>query len=184
MFLRLQVFSYRLFIDFTFQFEKPTVTHFAYIHSGNLYASPVSSSMTGFEKVVQVGTINTTVEPGGCVHVLVKRTHGYAMISKFNPLNESISFQFSSDSWYAYAVTPDVNDIMTFFVNVGPFNVPALKLFDDYIAAGHMSGPLSRYQNMVDALSVTWSPGLSQGLQFSTEYNLELYDTMFKFNFK
>lgn len=149
-----------------------------------MYASPVSSSMTGFEKVIQVGTINTTVEPGGCVHILVKRSNGYAMISKFNPINEPISFQFSSDSWYAYAVNPDVNDIMTFFVNVGPFNVPALKMFDDYIAAGHMSGPLSRYQNMVDALSVTWSPGLAQGLQFSTEYNLELYDYMFKFNFK
>lgn len=149
-----------------------------------MYASPVSNSMAGFEKVQQVGTINTTVEPGGCVHILVQRSNGYAMISKFNPLKEPISFQFHSNGWYAYAVNPNVNDIMTFFVNVGPFNIPALKLFDDYIAAGHMSGPLSRYQNMVDALSVTWSPGLSQGLQFSTEYNLELYTSMFKFNFK
>lgn len=148
-----------------------------------MYASPVSNSMAGFEKVQQVGTINTTVESGGCVHILVKRSHGYAMISKFNPLNKPISFQFSSDSWYAYAVNPNINDIMTFFVNVGPFNVPALKLFDDYIAAGHMSGPLSKYEKMVDALSVTWSPGLAQELQISTEYNLELYDTMFKFNF-
>ncbi len=148
-----------------------------------MYASPSLSNIPGFESVNYNGTVDVEVKPGECVHYFVKRYGGYAMISKFNPTDAVISFSFSAVGWYAIALVPAVSDILTFFTDAGPFNVPAKKLFDEYDSTGMIQGLRTEYDDMLQALSVTWSPGLSQGLQFSTEYNLELYDNVFNFNF-
>lgn len=170
-------------IDFIPQFEKTNVTHFVYVHGGSMYASPFRSNIPGFESVNYTGTVDVVVNAGDCVHYFVKRQFGYAMISKFNPTDEPISFSFTSQGWYALALAPSASDILTFFTDVGPFNVPADRLFHDYGSNILISGLTTDYDDMIQALSVTWSPGLRQGLQFSTEYNLELYDNFFNFNF-
>lgn len=159
------------------------MTHFVYIHDGQFYASNVISNIPGFESMIYSGSVDVTVAPGSCVHYFVKRSHGYAMISKFNPTNNAISFSFTANEWYAYALNPATNDVLTFFVDAGPFNVSATRLFENYNSAGPMQGLLAEYTDMVTALSVSWSPGVVQGLQFSSEYNLELYDDVFNFKF-
>lgn len=170
-------------IDFIPQLEKTNVTHFVYVHGGYMYASPSRSNIPGFESVNYTGVMQVDVQPGECVHYFVRRTKGYAMISKFNPTDTVISFEFTSVGWYAMALSPAVSDVLTFFTDVGPFNVPADRLFHDYGSNILISGLKTDYGDMLQALSVTWSPGLSQGLEFSTEYNLELYEDIFNFNF-
>lgn len=128
------------------------------------------------------GSVDVTVQPGKCVHIFTKRHHGYAIISKFNPTDEVITFTFTSDLFYAYAEDPRVDDVMTFLVDTGPFGVPAVKMFKNYVPDNYMMGEYDGYAEMVNALAVTWSPGLAMGSQFSTEYNIELYDSMFNFN--
>lgn len=172
-----------LLIEFVPQFDKSNVTHFVYVHDNQLYASNTISNIPGFESMIYTGSVDVTVAPGSCVHYFVKRSHGYAMISKFNPTNNAISFSFTATEWYAYALNPATNDVLTFFVDTGPFNVPAKRLFDEYNSTGPMQGPLDYYTDMVTALSVSWSPGVVQGLAFSSEYNLELYDDVFNFKF-
>lgn len=148
-----------------------------------MYASPSLSNIPGFESVNYTGVMQVDVQPGECVHYFVRRTQGYAMISKFNPTDTVISFEFTSIGWYAMALSPAVSDVLTFFTDVGPYGVSAYRLFDEYTSTGTISGLRNEYEPMIYALSVTWSPGLSQGLEFSTEYNLELYEDIFNFNF-
>lgn len=147
-----------------------------------MYASPSLSNLPGFESVNYNGTVEVEVSPGDCVHYFVKRHFGYAMISKFNPTDTAITFSFTAVGGYAFALSPAVSDVLTFFADVGPFNVPAEKLFAEYNRTGLINGLRTDFGDMLQALSVVWSPGLSQGLEFSTEYNLELYDDFFKFN--
>lgn len=172
-----------LLIEFVPQFDKSNVTHFVYVHDGQLYASNTISNIPGFESMIYTGEVNVTVAPGNCVHYFVKRSHGYAMISKYNPTNNAISFSFTATEWYAYALNPAINDVLTFFVDTGPFNVSASRLFENYNSTGLMQGPLAEFEDMLTALSVSWSPGVVQGIQFSSEYNLELYDDVFNFKF-
>lgn len=128
------------------------------------------------------GPVTVTVDPGKCVHIFTKRHHGYAIISKFNPSDEVISFSFTSDLFYAYAEDPRVDDVLTFLVDTGPYGVPATNMFKRYVPDGLMMGEYEKYADMINALAVTWSPGLAMGSQISTEYNIELYDSMFNFN--
>ena len=74
-------------------------------------------------------------------------------------------------------------DDLTFFADTGPFGVCADDWFDDYNSTGNFDGPMSKYSEMVDGLSVVWSPGTAMGSHFSTECNIELYDSMFNFKF-
>lgn len=171
-----------LLIDFDFQFNKPTITHFAYISNGYLYASHDEYDIIGFTMVHEKGSVTVTVNPGKCVHIFTKRHRGYAIISKFNPTDEVMTFTFTSDLFYAYAEDPRVDDVLTFLVDTGPFGVPAVNMFKNYVPDNYMMGEYSGYAEMVNALAVTWSPGLAMGSQFSTEYNIELYDSMFNFN--
>lgn len=132
--------------------------------------------------VHEKGSVTVTVNPGKCVHIFTKRHRGYAIISKFNPTDEVMTFTFTSDLFYAYAEDPRVDDVLTFLVDTGPFGVPAVNMFKNYVPDNYMMGEYSGYAEMVNALAVTWSPGLAMGSQFSTEYNIELYDSMFNFN--
>lgn len=170
-------------IDFSLQAKKTNITHFVYIHDGYVYASRQQTDIAGFEFVPSKGSVTLTIEPGGCIQLFVRRHFGYAIICKFNPSDQAITYTFTSDFWYAYALNPNPNDVLSFFTDVGPYDVPATSMFVDYTPSADIYGELTYYQDMVDALSVVWSPGLNQGLQFSTEYNIELYDDMFKFNF-
>lgn len=147
-----------------------------------MYASPSRSNIPGFESVNYTGEVNVEVSPGECVHYFVKRHFGYAIISKFNPTDTAISFSFTAVGWYAYAVVPAVSDVLTFFTDAGPFGVSAYRLFDEYTRTGLIQGLMTEYEPMIFALSVIWSPGLTQGLSFSSEYNIELYDDVFNFN--
>lgn len=158
------------------------MTHFAYISNGYLYASHDENDIIGFNIVNYKGKVDVTVDPGKCVHIYTKRHRGYAIISKFNPTDEVMTFSFTSDLYYAYADTPRVDDVLTFLVDTGPFGVPAENMFKTYVPDSYMMGEYAGYADMVNALSVTWSPGLAMGSQFSTEYNIELYDSMFNFN--
>lgn len=148
-----------------------------------MYASKQYTNISGFETVRGSGLVTITVNPGGCAHIFVKRYHGYGIISKFNPTDQEIAFSFTANEWYAYALNPKASDVLTFFTNVGPFGVLADDMFDEYNYWGSFNGPMDEYSDMVTALSVTWSPGLAIGLPFSTECNIELYDSMFKFFF-
>ena len=136
------------------------MTHFVYIHDGRLYASNTYSNIPGFQSMIYSGSVDVTVAPGNCVHYFVKRSHGYAMISKFNPTNTAISFSFTATEWYAYALSPSINDVLTFFVDTGPFNVSATRLFEVYNSTGPIEGLLDDYADLVTALSVSWSPGV------------------------
>ena len=108
------------------------MTHFVYIHDNHLYASNTYSNIPGFESMIYTGKVDVTVAPGNCVHYFVKRSNGYAMISKFNPTDTAITFSFTAVGGYAFALSPAVSDVLTFFADVGPFNVPAEKLFAEY----------------------------------------------------
>lgn len=158
------------------------MTHFAYITNGYLYASHDVTEIAGFTMEFYKGPVTVTVNPGKCVHIFTKRYHGYAIISKFNPSDEVITFNFTSDLLYAYAENPKPDDVLTFLVDTGPFGVPAVNMFKNYVPDDYMIGEYDGYADMVNALAVTWSPGLAMGSQFSTEYNIELYDSMFNFN--
>lgn len=159
------------------------MTHFVYVHNGMMYASNKRSGIPGFESVYYTGSVDVTVGAGECVHYFVKRENGYAMITKYNPTNSQMSFTFSSAGWYAYALDPSVSDFLTFFTDRGLFNISATRMFEVYKRSDSFQGLIDKYEDMLIALSVCWSPGLFQGLQFSSEFNIELYDNAFNFNF-
>lgn len=148
-----------------------------------MYASHQYTNIPGFETVYGNGTVTATIKPGGCIHLFVKRGYGYAIISKFNTTDTEITYNFTVHEWYAYALNAQVTDVLTFFVDTGPFGVLADDWFDDYNSTGNFNGPMSKYSDMVNALSVVWSPGTAMGSHFSTECNVELYDAMFNFKF-
>lgn len=148
-----------------------------------MYASKQYTNISGFETVRGTGTVTAHIDPGRCVHVFVGRFHGYAIISKYNPTDQVMNFEFTAHQWYAYALNPKVDDVLTFFTNSCPFGVLADDWFDDYNYYGPFNGPMDKYSDMFNALSVAWSPGLSLTLPLSTETNIELYDSMFNFKF-
>lgn len=147
-----------------------------------MYASRQYSNIPGFETVYGTGNVTATIRPGGCIHLFVKRGYGYSIISKFNMTDTEATYSFSVHEWYAYALDAQITDVLTFFVDTGPFGVRADKWFDAY-NSGNFDGPMSEYSEMVNGLSVVWSPGTGMGSQFSSECNIELYDSMFNFKF-